>query len=256
MVKYIVNDIKSRMPRIGLVIQGMTDGPPASWPPDSQLQQYCYLAMRNGFRLSSTVPTYRLARRNSSLKKYLVQKRVSRKRATKLRERILGDLDVVERRLDELSRETAISEEQVRGIDERLAAASEKIIASMKTKSGCWDQRRAGKAQDCNGCSAPACMDNQLRTCCCRSESALSPMSIEENMAFLRDQTATFREMREDALRVTEAKKQVVFATQSRIDDLRSLLRCSEGDASLGRRNAVRCSNSRAASGGVATVGS
>jgi hypothetical protein len=55
--------------------------------------------------------------------------------------------------------------------------------------------------------------------------SPINPMSLEENMAFLRDQIATFREMREDAVRVLDAKEQVALATQSRIDELRSMVR-------------------------------
>jgi AAA domain len=70
----------------------------------------------------------------------------------------------------------------------------------------------------------PTC-HQEIKDVLLEQEHAAPPMTLEENMIFIRDQIATFRDMFEDAVGVAEAKERQVAATRSRIEDVNGQIR-------------------------------
>jgi AAA domain-containing protein len=70
----------------------------------------------------------------------------------------------------------------------------------------------------------PTC-HQEIKDVLLEQEHAAPPMTLEENMVFIRDQIATFRDMHEDAAGVVEAKERQVAATRGRIEDVNGQVR-------------------------------
>jgi hypothetical protein len=129
------------------------------------------------------------------------------------------------RKIEEQQVEMNLAQADVRDVETRLEALREDYRQydedrRLRDRGG---KGRLKAAED----TCPTCgqhIDGTLMT----FTAAFRPMSSEENLAFLRDQIATFREMRVDAIRTLEGKEQSAVATSARVTELSAQLRAQK----------------------------
>jgi hypothetical protein len=218
-----VKDAKNRMPRIGLVLRGIPDTPPDTWPPDSPPAA---LVSRDGEWIP--LEDYRTELNNRLGQLVLDEipraQEVSADALARLQQ-LNEQLDAQERKFEEQSREMSVVREQLDAIDERLAALREDY-RQYEDEKRLRDRGGQGRLKTASGV-CPAC-GQPIKDVLLPQTSPINAMSLEENIAFLRDQIATFREMREDAKRVLDAKEQVIIATRRRIEELRDMVKAQK----------------------------
>lgn len=129
------------------------------------------------------------------------------------------------RRFEEQQVEVRLAREQVVAIDKRLAALREDQRQQdddlrLRKRGGVLKIRSAG--DECPTCG------QHISGVLITGGMSLRPMLLEENLAFLRDQIAMFREMHADAVRTAEGKAKAAEALSAELDSLGGQVRAQK----------------------------
>jgi len=129
------------------------------------------------------------------------------------------------RRFEEQQVEARLATDQVEAIERRLSALRDDQRQydddlRLRKRGGVLKIRSA--ADECPTCG------QHISGVLVSEATPLRPMLLEENLAFLRDQIATFREMRSDALRTAAGKAKAAEALSSELEALSAKLRAQK----------------------------
>ncbi len=129
------------------------------------------------------------------------------------------------RKFEEQQVEVRLVRDQVAAIEKRLKSLRENYRQHdddlrLRKRGGALKIRSAG--DECPTCG------QHVSGVLVPEGANLRPMVLEENLAFLRDQVATFREMHADAVRTAEGKAKAAEALSSELGDLAAKLRAQK----------------------------
>ncbi len=138
---------------------------------------------------------------------------------------LAGEFAARLRRFEEQQVEVRLARDQVAAIEKRLADLREDYRQydddlRLRKRGGSLSIRSAGDA-------CPTC-GQHVSGVLVPEQSQLRPMLLEENIAFIRDQIGTFREMRSDAIRTAEGKDKVAEALSVELDALAAKVRAQK----------------------------
>ncbi len=235
----VIEKAKAHTATVNVVLRGISDSPQAIWPP-SPVPQALYSDGENWVELSLALKRLR------DRQQQIVSEEIPK--AEQVSQEVLSELRKSEERmaaftirLDRASRELIAERSHVDSIHKRLQALQDDLK----------DYTDLKRILDRGGDIPLKAADSQCPTCHQEIKDALlpqersaTPMTLEENIAFIRDQIATFARMRRDALEVLEAKEHERSAISDRIHEvsqqIRALKRTLNSDGRIPSVAAVR----------------
>lgn len=130
--------------------------------------------------------------------------------------------DEIEHRLEQAKFEVRTEQQQVNSLEERLQSLREDLVRYNDEKRlrdrGAADMLRVSEGR------CPAC-DQPLKDALLPQVESLNPMSLEENIAFIKDQISMFEEIFRESKDVLETKTQALSSLRERGKDLDLLIR-------------------------------
>ena len=222
-----------------VVLRGIPESPQAAWPP-SPAPQALYSDGENWIELSHALQNLR------ERQKQIVDEEIPR--AEQVSQEVIADLRKSEERLaaltnrlDQSSGELVAERAHVGSIHKRLQALQDDLKDYIDLK------RVLDRGGDAPLKTAelvcPTC-HQEIKDALLPQERSATPMTLDENIEFIRDQIATFVRMRRDAIEVLEAKEQQRSAISDRIHDVsqqvRALKRTLHSDGRVPSVAAVR----------------
>lgn len=218
-----------RLARGSVTARGIPSEPVSLWPPSPAPQ----LFVTNGDEwVTANAAIANLASRLRSL----VDEEIPR--AEQASEQALTDLRLAEERIVALEMRLEASTQELMSERSHLQSINQRLLALNEDLRKYLDEK---KVRDRGGSVSlktasgrcPTC-DQSIKDALLPQQRPTNPMSLEENIAFIRDQIATFEEMRGDAVGVLQAKEQQSAAVESRIEEtseyIRALRRTLQAD--------------------------
>ena len=135
------------------------------------------------------------------------------------------EMSDAERSLAELVRQVSEERAHIVAIEERLTALREDLRKNQDTKR-LIDRGGISKLPTAHG-KCPTC-GQSIKDALLPQDRPTNPMTIDENIVFIRDQINTFQEMREDSRRILIANEQQISVLRQRVADLSSLVRAQK----------------------------
>ena len=235
----VIEKAKARTATDNVVLRGIPDSPQATWPP-SPVPQALYSDGENWVELSLALQRLR------DRQQQIVDEEIPK--AEQVSQEVLLELRKSEERmaafttrLDQSSSELIAERSHVDSIHKRLQALQDDLkdytdLKRILDRGGDVPLKTAESV-------CPTC-HQEIKDALLPQERSATPMTLEENIAFIRDQIATFARMRRDALEVLEAKEQQRTAISDRIHDvsqqIRALKRTLNSDGRIPSVAAVR----------------
>lgn len=203
-----------------VIVRGIPDEPTATWPPTPPPE----LLVTDGTAWKSVPDSIKSLQTRL---KEIDEKEIPR--AEQVAQWAIEDLQGTE---EELSRLTTRLETGTRDL---MAERAHRDSVFKRLQALAEDYRKyqdAKKVEDRGGNvpielasgNCPTC-HQPIKDVLLEQEHASPPMSIQENILFIRDQMATFRDMHEDASGVVEAKERQLDAIRRKISDVNSTVR-------------------------------
>ena len=221
------NEIRQRflstLPRIGIVTRGLPEAMPQTI--DEFLMPSLLISVNDKW---NTVEDHATAVRQRADE--LAQQQVPD--TANVSDHAVAELSKLEeefaatlRRFEERQVEVRLANDQVAAVDKRLADLREDYRQHdddrrLRDRGGTLEIRSAGDA-------CPTC-GQHISGLLLPEGSPMRPMLLDENIAFLRDQITTFREMRSDAIRTADGKQKTVDSTAVELDVLSARLRAQK----------------------------
>jgi hypothetical protein len=205
---------------LGFVIRGIPDSPVEVWPPHHPPNLYVATDMKwktiDGVIAVEREHIRRLTEEEIPQARYVTAE--TKAAISRLEEELRAAEQVYDRLLMAVSNE----EEQLRAIEERLSSLRED-----RRKYQDEQMLRSRGASDefsiqVNHC--PIC-DRPLNDALLPQVRLINPMSLEENVAFIKDQISTFEYMQTDTIGVLEAKQKMLHAARGRLYDISGQIR-------------------------------
>ena len=234
-----IEKAKARAATDNVVLRGIPDSPQATWPP-SPLPQAIYSDGEDWVELSLALQRLR------DRQQQIVDEEIPK--AEQVSQEVLSELRKSEERmaaftarLDQSTSELVAERIHVGSIHKRLQALQDDLkdyidLKRILDRGGDVPLKTAESV-------CPTC-HQEIKDALLPQERSATPMTLEENIAFIRDQIATFARMRRDALEVLEAKEQQQSAISNRIQDIsqqiRALKRTLQSDGRVPSVAAVR----------------
>ncbi|MCA9026716.1 MAG: AAA family ATPase [Planctomycetaceae bacterium] len=203
-----------------VIVRGIPDDPTATWPPTPPPE----LLITDGTTWKSLRESIKSLQTRL---KEIDEKEIPR--AEQVAQSAIEDLQLTE---EELSRLTSRLESLTRDL---MAERAHRDSVFKRLQALAEDYRKyqdAKKVEDRGGNvpielasgNCPTC-HQPIKDVLLEQEHASPPMTLEENILFIRDQMATFRDMHEDANGVVEAKERQLTAIRQKISDVNTTVR-------------------------------
>ncbi len=215
-----IEQAKAQLAANNVVLRAVPEVPQASWPP-TPAPQALYSDGENWIELSHALQNLR------DRQKQIVDEEIPR--AEQVSQEVIADLRKAEERLaaltnrlDQSSSELVAERSHVNSIHKRLQALQDDLkdyqdLKRVLDRGGDVPLRTAESV-------CPTC-HQEIKDALLPQERSATPMTLDENIAFIHDQIATFVRMRRDALEVLEAKEQQRSALGDRIHDVSQQIR-------------------------------
>lgn len=203
-----------------VIVRGIPEDPTATWPPTPPLE----LLITDGTNWKSVRDSIK------SLQTRL--KEIDEKEIPRAEQVAQSAIEDLQRTEEELSRLTSRLEALTRDL---MAERAHRDSVFKRLQALAEDYRKyqdAKKVEDRGGNipielasgNCPTC-HQPIKDVLLEQEHASPPMTLEENILFIRDQIATFRDMYEDTKGVVEAKERQLDAIRQKIYDTNSTMR-------------------------------
>jgi tetrahydrodipicolinate N-succinyltransferase len=211
---------KARLAAENVVLRAVPETPQPSWPP-SPAPQALYSDGETWIELSHALQNLR------DRQKQIVDEEIPR--AEQVSQEVIADLHKAEERLaalttrlDNSSNELVAERSHVNSIHKRLRALQDDLKDYQDLKRVL--DRGGDVLLKTTESVCPTCHQG-IKDALLPQERSATPMTLDENIAFIRDQIATFVRMRRDAIEVLEAKEQQQSALSDRIHDVSQQIR-------------------------------
>jgi len=215
-----LNNARRQLQGAGAILEGIPHQPAAIWPPTPSPS----LLVTDG---QEWFPFNEFQNSAQSLLYHIRTEALPT--AEQASETILEELRVAENRLadsqqlfEDLASDIRAERSQVVAIDERLSALREDMqnyqnAKRLEARTGLFKMPVAKGL--CPTCNQP------IKDALLPQDRPANPMSIEENLAFLRDQIKTFQEMRHESLTALEAKGKQLAILRDEVANRSAILR-------------------------------
>ena len=234
-----INAAKTELATGNVVLRSLPDSPQALWPPSPSPQAFVSDG-EDWIELGKGLKNIR------KRQKEIVDDEIPR--AEQVSQDLIDELGIAEEKFAKLddrheraTRDLFTERKNVLAINKRLEALEEDLKDYLDLKRVL---DRGGDVElEVAGTSCPTCHQTIKDTLLPQDQSS-SPMSLEENIAFIKDQIATFVQMRYDAIEVFEAKQRQRGALGDRMrrqsSEIRSLKRTLRADGEAPSAAAIR----------------
>lgn len=219
----VLMDQKRRFSGSGILFQGIPEHPVVIWPPQPKPK----LIVTDGqewLPINDAIAKID-ERLNTLLNKEMPRVEQASEEITLSLRQSEDQLSEVERKLSELVRTTNEERAHILAVDERLGALREDLRKNQDTKRlierGGISQLPTSKGK------CPTC-GQAIKDALLPQDRPSNPMTINENVIFIRDQINTFQEMREDSRRVLVANEERIHVLRQDIVSLSSLIRAQK----------------------------
>lgn len=231
--------IRAEFGEHSVVIRGFPDEPVALWPL-TPLAQILITDGDNWITLEQALANVR------SRQVTIVEEEIPK--AEEVSQQVIEELQTTEEKLDQMTRrleratkEATIERSQITSINKRLVGLNEDYREYHDLRK---ILDRGGEVPLTIADSVCPYCKQDIKDVLLPQDSPATPMTLEENIAFLKDQIATFSAMRRDSVDILEAKDRQVSAIQEKIRDLssqvRALKRTLHSDGRVPSFSAVR----------------
>jgi hypothetical protein len=221
--KSVLEGQKRRFSGSGILFQGIPEHPVVIWPPQPKpnlivTDGQCWLPINDAIANIDE-------RLNTLLNKELPRVEQASEEISLSLRKSEDELTQTERNLSELVRTTNEERAHIQAVDERLGALREDLRKNQDTKRlierGGISQLPTSKGK------CPTC-GQAIKDALLPQDRPSNPMTIDENVIFIRDQIHTFQEMREDGRRVLVANEERIHVLRQDIVSLSSLIRAQK----------------------------
>lgn len=205
---------------LGVVIRGIPESPVNSWPP--HIPPSVQVAADSKWRALDSV----IESESEHIRRLNAEEIPKAQAVTADAQLAIAALETEQREVeqanDRLLAAVANDYEQLRAVQERLTSLREDRRKYQDEQM--LQSRGAGTEFDLHIGQCPVC-DRPLNDALLPQAKLINPMSLEENIAFIRDQISTFEYMQIDAKSSFDAKQKMLNASRARVFDISARIR-------------------------------
>lgn len=205
---------------LGVVIRAIPESPVSAWPP--HIPPVVYVTMGSKWRALDA----EIESETEHIRRLNAEEIPKAQAVTAEAQLAIATLEAEQREVEEANNRllaaTANDFEQLRAVQERLESLREDRRKYQDEQM--LQSRGANTEFDIHIGQCPVC-DRPLNDALLPQVRLINPMSLEENIAFIRDQISTFEYMAIDAKATFEAKQKLLIASRARVFEISARIR-------------------------------